>query len=319
MEKIFISTILFIGILVIVFLLGPKPKIDTHIKPIHLPADLDQYLAESESRYSDIIPGTEKTIIWANDRKNKTPLSIVYLHGYSATWQEIAPLSNELAAELNTNLFYTRLSGHGRSGAAMAEPTVNDWLNDAMEAFEIGRRLGDKVIIIGTSTGCPLAIWLAERSDTDDALAYVLISPNFAPRDSKSEILTLPWARQFAPLILGSTYSWTPYNEGHARYWTHNYPSAALVTMMGLVKFVRETDFGSIKKPVLVIYSPKDNVINPQEVERKFVQIGSEVKEIQPIVNNGDPDNHVLAGDILAPNNTETVKKLILNFISRLQ
>jgi esterase/lipase len=201
----------------------------------------------------------------------------------------------------------------------MAEPTVNDWLNDAIEAFEIGRRLGDKVILFGTSTGCPLAIWLAERSDTDDALAYVLISPNFAPRDSKSEILTLPWARQFAPLILGPTYSWTPYNESHAKYWTHSYPSAALVTMMRLVKFVRESDLGSIKKPVMIIYSPNDQVINPQEVERRFVQIGSKIKEIQPIVNNGDPDNHVLAGDILAPNNTETAKRLILNFISRLQ
>ena len=201
----------------------------------------------------------------------------------------------------------------------MDEPTVNDWLNDTMEAFEIGKRLGDKVIVIGVSTGGPLAAWLAEQPNTDEALAFILLSPNFAPRDSSAEILTLPWARQFVPLILGSTYSWTPQNALHAQYWTHSYPSTALVTMMGLVKFVRESDLESIEKPVLVVYSPNDQVVDSEEVERRYAQIGSEIKEIQSITDSGNPENHVLAGDILAPNNTQVVKELILEFISRLQ
>jgi esterase/lipase len=322
MKKIAIRAAIVIAVLVAVFFAGPRTKVDLQIKPINLssnPADLDQYLVQSEAKYSDIMPGAEKTIIWANAEKTKTPLSIVYLHGYSATRQETVPLTDELAKQLGANLFYTRLSGHGRTGVAMAEPTVNDWLNDTMEAFEIGKRLGDKVIVIGVSTGGPLAAWLAEQPNTDEALAYVLISPNFAPRDSNAEILTLPWAKQFAPLILGSEYSWTPQNEGHAKYWVHSYPSTALVTMMGLVKFVRESALQSIKKPVLVIYSPNDKVVNSQEVERRYAQIGSDIKEIQPILDSGNPENHVLAGDILAPNNTQAVKKLILDFTSKLQ
>jgi esterase/lipase len=322
MKKIAKRAAIIVAALVIVFLAGPRPKIDLHIKPINLPAnlaDLDQYLAQSEARYTDIVPGTEKTIIWANAGKTKTPLSIIYLHGYSATRQETAPLSNEIAAQLGANLFYTRLSGHGRSNAAMDEPTVNDWLNDTMEAFEIGKRLGDKVIVIGVSTGGPLATWLAEQPNTDEALAYILMSPNFAPRDSNSEILTLPWARQFIPLILGPVYSWTPENPQHAKYWTHSYPSTALVTMMGLVKFVRDSDLGSIQKPVLVIYSPNDTVVNSTEVERRYAQFGSAIKEIDPILDSGNSGNHVLAGDILAPNNTEVVKKLILDFLSQLR
>jgi esterase/lipase len=89
--------------------------------------------------------------------------------------------------------------------------------------------------------------------------------------------------------------------------------------MMGLVKFVRDSDLESIKKPVLVIYSPNDQVVNSEEVERGYARIGSDIKEIQPIADSGNPENHVLAGDILAPNNTEAVKNLILDFISRLQ
>ncbi len=322
MKKVALGIAIVLAVLIIVFLAGPRTKIDLQIKPVNLPpnpADLDQYLAQSEAKYSDIIPGAEKTIVWANAEKTKTPLSIVYIHGYSATRQETVPLSDEIAAKLGANLFYTRLSGHGRTGAAMDEPSVNDWLNDTMEAFEIGKRLGDKVIVVGVSTGGPLAAWLAEQPNTDEALAYVLLSPNFAPRDSNAEILTLPWAKQFAPLILGAEYSWTPQNEGHAKYWTHSYPSTALVTMMGLVKFVRGSDLESIKKPVLVIYSPHDQVVNSDAVEQGYARIGSEIKEIQPIEDSGNPENHVLAGDILAPKNTQVVEKMILDFISRLQ
>jgi esterase/lipase len=86
-----------------------------------------------------------------------------------------------------------------------------------------------------------------------------------------------------------------------------------------LVIFVRDSDLESIKNPVMVIYSPHDQVVNSTEVERRYAQIGSQVKEIQAIEDSGNSENHVLAGNILAPKNTEAVKKLILDFISRLQ
>jgi len=319
MKKILKGVGIAVAVLTMVFFAGPRTKVDLELKSIDLPDDLDQYLAQSEARFSDIVPGTEKIIVWANSSKAKTSLSIIYLHGYSGTRQETAPLSDEVAAEFEANLFYTRLSGHGRSNAAMAEPAVSDWLDDTMEALEIGRRIGEKVVVIGTSTGGTLATWLAEQPGTEDVLAYIMISPNYAPRDRNSEILTLPWAKQFVPLLVGPEYSWTPINPAHAKYWTHRYPSTALVTMMGLVKYVRESDLKSIEKPVFVIYSPNDQVVNSEEVERRFAQFGSDAKEIYPIVDSGNPENHVLAGDILAPNNTQVVRDLILRFISRLQ
>jgi len=319
MKKIGRRILIVAAILAILFIAGPRTKIDLHIKAINLPSDLDRYLAASEAKYSDIKSGTEKTIIWANSSKTKTPLSIVYLHGYSASRQESAPLSDELASKLGANLFYTRLSGHGRSNAAMAESTVNDWLNDTMEALEMGKRLGDKVIMMGSSTGATLETWLAELPNTDAVLAYILMSPNYAPRDSNSEVLTLPWAQQFVPFIVGPEYSWKPQNPEHAKYWTHSYPSTALVTMMGLVKFVRDSDLQSIQKPILVIYSPNDQVVNSDETKRRVAQIGSAIKEVDLIEDSGNPENHILAGDILAPKNTQKVEELILDFVSRLK
>lgn len=115
-------------LIVIVFLSGPRVDTNIRINPLILPEDLDQYLAESESEFNDIIPGAEKKIFWAGKKGVQTPYSLVYLHGFSACRQETAPLSEIVAEKLGANLFYTRFKGHGRTGDAMLEGSVDAWL-----------------------------------------------------------------------------------------------------------------------------------------------------------------------------------------------
>lgn len=307
--------IAFVVVAITVFWVGPRVKIDTALRPFTLPDDLDTYLAESEGRFDDIVPNTEKTIVWAGRPGQKTAVSIIYLHGFSATRQETAPLSDKLAAELGANLFYTRFTGHGRTGQAMAEATVNDWLNDTMEALAIGRRLGERVIVIGVSTGAAAATWLAAQPNLDDVLAFVLISPNYAPYDRSAAILTLPWGEQIATAVIGPERDWEPSSEAHGRYWTLHYPTKALLPMMGLVKLVGQTELSRIIRPVLVIYSPQDEVIDPRRVETTFARMSRADKQIIPVTRDEGESNHVLAGDITAPDKTDEIMQMILDFI----
>ena len=106
--------------------------------------DLDHYLQDAESAYSDIKPSLEKRIIWANDAKEKTLLSVVYLHGFSAASEEIRPVPDLVSNALGSNLFFTRLQGHGREDKALAEGTVAGWMADLQEAILIGERLGER-------------------------------------------------------------------------------------------------------------------------------------------------------------------------------
>lgn len=301
---------------IVVFLTGPRVPIDPTIREFNLPADLDAYLRMAEARFSDLVPHTEKTIVWADPiKKQQTPVSIIYLHGFSATRQETVPLADMVARELGANLFYTRLTGHGRPAEFMGAATVNDWLNDAAEALAIGRRLGEKVIVLSVSTGGTLATWLAAWDRSEDVLAYILISPNFMPAKAESRLLMLPWAKILVPLVYGKIWHWTPVNALHGQYWTTDYPMAANITMMGLVQFVRKLDFSQMRRPVLVCLSHKDEVVNPHETEKYYARIGTAIKQKIVIDDAQDPRQHVIAGDILSPNTTQRIANLIVDFV----
>jgi alpha-beta hydrolase superfamily lysophospholipase len=304
------------ALLVFLYALGPRPEVSERLSALTLPSCLEAYIRESENRYPDIKPGTEKTIIRADtSKKEKSPVAVVYLHGFSASRRETAPLSDKVAAELGANLFYTRLRGHGRTGKALAEASVNDWLSDGQEAMEIGKRLGEKVLLMGSSTGATLCAWLALQPQWQShILGLVLISPNFGPRDKRSEVLLWPWGGQIVQLAVGKTRSFEPANAGHAAYWTTRYPTEALLPMMGLVQLVRSKDPSQIKTPVLTVYSKADRVVDSAKTATYFKALGSRQKKLLELKSDDNPSQHVLAGDILSPSTTHRLVEEIVRF-----
>lgn len=302
-------------------LIAPREKVDLarHFDPAELGANLDAWLAAAESRHEGITPGTQKRIVWAGAPGARTPLAIVYLHGFSATSEEIRPVPDQVAQELGANLFYTRLAGHGRGGPAMAEPRVADWVRDLDEALAIGQKLGEKVVIVATSTGGTLAALAAADPERAQALAgVVLISPNFRVKNPASVLLTWPGARLWVPWLVGAERSFTPQNADHARYWTTSYPTVALVPMAALVKAVRGLDFGRVKVPALFIYAPDDQVVDEAETARIAAQWGAPTTVHEVGAGPGtDPSLHVIAGDIMSPGRTDEIAALIAGWIGQ--
>lgn len=249
----------------------------------------------------------------------RTSWSVVYLHGFSATRQETAPVSAQVAAALGANLFETRLRGHGLPGDSLGTATAGDWLTDAVEAFEIGRLLGDSVLIIGTSTGGTLGVWLATQAgaDRDQLRALVLISPNFGPRDRKAEILTLPWANVLLPRIIPSR-EWTPRNDEQRRFWTVKYPSTSLFPMQALVKHTRARSLAGYNVPTLVFFNTNDEVVDAARTTRWLealaVETLSKVEQVSITPAEGE-DGHVLAGRIVSPSQTGGMRDRIVSFV----
>lgn len=297
------------------------PRIDLHYSPENrsLPlqaAALPDYLQQREGRYRDLVAGTAKKIVWAGAAGQKTEYCLLYFPGFSATHPEIQPVPQKIAEALGANAFYTRFRGHGRGGPAMLDGSVNAWLNDAHEALEIGRLLGEKTIIMGVSTGASLATLVA--SEATQLHALLLISPNYGLKDSRSRLLTWPWGKQLAQWVIGQERSWTPQNPAEAKYWTWKYPTAAILPMMGVVQLTQALDLSQQQTPVLMIYSPQDQVISAQQVEAAYAQWGAKTKNKWAYTGSSAPSQHVLAGDIKAPESTGPVTERMLQFLSLL-
>lgn len=280
------------------------------------PAALQPWLDKRELQFSDLKPDAAKRIVWAADIGTKTPLAVVYLHGFSATSEEIRPVPDDVARGLGANLFFTRLAGHGRSGEAMAGAAAGDWIEDMAEAMAIGRRLGDRVLVISTSTGATLAaIGATDPALSDGMAGIVMVSPNFGVRSVAGKILDMPFAEIWGPIVAGPTRSFEPVNEQHARHWTTRYPTAALFPMAALVRHAVGLDLSDVKIPALVILSPDDQVVSPDKTKAVMAGWGAPVQMEERKMGAGDdPYAHVIAGSVLSPGQTDAVVQFILTW-----
>ena len=267
-------------------------------------ADLDAWLAAREGAFDDITPGTEKVIRWAGAPGARTPLAVVYLHGFSATRQEISPLPEQVAEGLGANLFLTRLAGHGRGGAALGAARVEDWALDLAEAMAVGRRLGERVVLIGTSTGGSIAALAAlDPEYRADIAAVVTFAPNFGLMAGQAWMLDLPWAQSWLPAVMGRERSWEAPDPLSALYWTTRYPTEAIFPMRAVQRAAAAADHGAAEVPLLVFYSAGDRVVDPAATAQVVADWGAPV-ESGLVSDAADPDQHILAGDLRSPATT---------------
>lgn len=317
-RKIVTGIVIVAALLAIVFVLGPRVAVDTTLRfdPAAIGSDLEAYLAGAEASVQGIRDGLQKEIIWADPAtRTKTPLAIVYIHGFSASKGEIRPLPDKVAAALGANLFYTRLTGHGQPGAAMADGSINAWVNDYAEAITIGRAIGERVVVIATSTGAALTTWGATQPELSDGIATMaFISPNYGVQASGAFILTMPWGKQIAELIIGKERSFPVANELHAKWWTSRYPSSATVPMAALTELARNAAVGTIAIPTLFIFSDGDKVVR-SDLTRDIAARWGAKHEILAVERNDDPSNHVIAGDALSPSTTDALAQRIVDWV----
>lgn len=310
-------------VLVVVFYAGPRNAFgpDAPAPRAAVPQEITQlepWLVQSEAAFTDIKPNNEKHITWAGTPGQRTAWSVVYIHGFSASRLETAPLTDIVAKALGANVFYARLSGHGRSDAAMGDATVQEWLADAKEALAIGRLLGDKVLVISCSTGSTLATWLDVHGDRQQIAGHVFVSPNFAPKDSRAEMINGPWGHQIAFALLGDNRISTPPNAANGAAWTYTYPTKALFPMMALVKGVRDSDLHAFQSPLLALYSERDQTVEPAQTKAAFARIGSPHKTLLAIDYSESQGQHVIAGDLRAPKATAPMATTIIDWAKAL-
>lgn len=304
----FLKRFIFVlAILYIAYLLGPSPKTPNYTTTIPtVPTAIDSiegYVASLESRHK-VKPDNEARVVWANDSMHtKTEYAIVYLHGFSASQEEGNPVHRNLAKQFGANLYLSRLSGHGIDTTdALFNMTATSLWETAKEAYAIGKQLGEKVILMGTSTGGTLALQLAAAYP--DIAGLVLLSPNIAINDPNAWITNNPWGLQIARLVKGGKLNIVPNKtDEYKRYWNHEYRLEAVSELEELLETgMKKETFEKIKQPLLTLYYYKnekeqDPVVKVSAMKEMFDQVNTPatLKKMVPIPNAG---NHVLGSPI---------------------
>ncbi|MEX0287392.1 MAG: alpha/beta hydrolase [Paracoccaceae bacterium] len=301
--------VLLVLALVLLFFLAPREQVDLRASfdPAKFGEGVQVYFESVESAFDDIVPGVEKRVIWQDGfKEQRSPVSILYVHGFSATSEEIRPVPDKLAEALGANLVYTRLTGHGRPGDAMGEATVNDWMQDMAEGLAAARAVGEKVIVLSTSTGGTLSAAAAmDPALSQDVAAMIFVSPNFGVNDKNAHMLTYPGAEWLLPLAIGKTRGFEPTTEAEGIYWTERYPTVAVLPMAALVKAVVEMPLEQATTPALFWFSPLDQVVRSDITQQVADRWGGPTEvQLVDVTDGMDASAHVIAGDILSPAGT---------------
>lgn len=308
------------------WLFGPYEPVDLtpSVTETDVGDDVEAYFAAQEARFDDITPGVEKRVIWAGPTGESTEWVVVYVHGFSATSEEIRPVPDRVADALNANLVYTRLRGHGRTGDAMAEAKAQDWINDAAEALIVARRIGQNILVISTSTGGTVMAAAAQSPEMIGRVrGAVFVSPNLGVNNPQAAMLTWPAARWWLPKFVGERRSFEPESEGQAIYWTSEYPTVAVLPMAALVKQVAALPHETATIPALFYFSPDDQVVRADVTAEIAARWGKDNGISAQVVNpalgdQDDPGRHVIAGDIVSPGQTDRAVAEILEFVEGL-
>ncbi|MDX2301189.1 MAG: alpha/beta hydrolase [Microscillaceae bacterium] len=269
---------IFLLLSIIFIALGPRPtppQLNTKLPELSGSLqEIEQNIKRKEQKIKTLKKDNEARIIWFDStQKVKTPYSLVYIHGFSASQAEGYPVHKEFAQKYGCNLYLGRLDGHGLDDPdAFARITPESLLNSAKEAVAVGQTIGEKVILMCTSTGATLGLYIA--SEHPEITALILYSPLIDFYDPSLWLLNKPWGLQLARTVFGGNYiERKKSSDASKQYWTQKYRLEGAVTLKSLIDAtMNKTTFQKIKQPVFLGYYYRDEAHQDQTVSVKAMQ-----------------------------------------------
>ena len=307
--------------LVVMYLVGPSPRhgrYDAKLGKIPYEGMALQEWVKAREAKAKPKPDNEARIIWADDSsKARTRYAVVYLHGFTASQEEGDPVHLNFARHIGANLYLSRLSEHGLQGEnPLMKMTATSLWESAKDAYAIAKKLGDSVIIMGTSTGGTLALMLAAEQYPEIA-GLMLLSPNIEINESLAFLLNNPWGLQIARYVKkGETMAAKDTTAIYRRYWNSPYRIEGVVELQQLLEDkMTDQTFRAVKQPLLLMYYfrdevHQDSVVKVSAMQDMFGKVSSPVKKKVPIPNAGD---HVI-GSYLKSHDLETVRREAIIF-----
>lgn len=258
------KALIVIAALALIFFLGPKveqPRVDGKVPVMLEQVDLsvlNEEISNSEKNKDFLKPDNESRIIFADSIPVKTEYVLLYIHGFSASPHEGYPLNEDFADRYHMNAYFPRLHEHGlETPHNLLDMTPDKLIESAKDALKVARQLGDKVILMSTSTGGTLSLILA--ADNPDIAGIILYSPNIEMADDMTKILTFPWGLQIGKLAQGEMIEYPDDPPLVSKYWQSTYRVEAVAYLQSLVENTMTVrTFERVNQPLFLGYYYKD-------------------------------------------------------------
>ncbi len=309
-------------VLVVIYYLGPTPpaaELNSNLPSLPTGMrNLENYIEGKESGFN-IKPDNESWIQWVNDSvKERTPYSLLYLHGFSASWMEGYPANTAFARHFGMNAYFPRLASHGLiTEDPLIDMTPDNLWESAKEALMVANRLGERVVIMGTSTGGTLALKLsAEFPEYVEGL--ILYSPNIRINNNTAFLLSKPWGLQLARQATNDKFRVTNENfeSKECQYWYCKYRLEGVVYLQQLVDATMNGDtYSRVTVPLFLGYYYRDEANQDETVRvdamlKMFEQLGTsqsdKVKQAFP-----DAGEHVIASELTSGSVDEVIRETV--------
>lgn len=291
----------------------PKPVLNAELPVIS--GNIGEYVSHLET-IEKVKPGNEAKIIWAIDSVHvPTEYVLLYLHGFSASRMEGFPVNEDFPKRYGCNAYLARLAAHGLvTENPLIDMTPYRLYETAKQALVIARQLGNKVVIMGTSTGGTLAIKLA-ADFPEMVYGLILYSPNVRIKQKASVLLSKPWGLQIGRVNFGGNFRLSEDDPSGeiCKYWYCKYRVEGTVFLQQLIDVTMKDEvFAKVKCPLFMGYYYKDEQHQDETVEVKaglkmFESVGTpaSLKQAQAFPEAG---SHIIACNLTSKSVDDVAK-----------
>jgi carboxylesterase len=204
------------------------------------------------------------------------PHGALVLHGFTGNPNSMKGVAMALA-KAGFAVECPRLPGHGTCIEDMLDTTFDDWSAAAESALaSLRARLpeGGRVVVTGLSMGGTLTAWLATRHP--DIAAIAVVNPVAAPAGDLASIVddAVAGGTEIFPGI-GSDIA----EPGITESAYQGTPLRALRTLITAIEALQPA-LASITCPVLIMNSPQDHVVPPENSDHLAAAVAGPVERV---------------------------------------
>jgi carboxylesterase len=199
--------------------------------------------------------------------------------------------------------------GHDKPGN-MPRSRWQDWYAHSLETYRTLVQTYEQVSIIGFSTGCPLALYLASEHPVHK---LVLLAPYLKLKSEwyygfplEVYVNTLGWLITDVPRMGLPIFDGKMQQQALAVAFSRTFNIGSVKSAMELIAQVKSR-LSAIRNPMLIIQSRKDHVVDPAGAAYLYEHVGSIEKKLHWLENS----DHIITLD----RDREEVYRMVSEFM----